>query len=137
MSGADAKAKPFTPYADVHAFHAAFDHPASFRPVLQEETRRLARADWLQEEVDELREATSIMLQADAYIDLIYFAVGGLVEMGIDPAPLWDIVHGANMAKIHPDGTVQRREDGKIIKPEGWVPPDAALVAEIERQINA
>jgi len=33
-------------------------------------------------------------------------------------------VHYNNMSKVHPDGTVKRREDGKVMKPEGYVPVD-------------
>jgi predicted HAD superfamily Cof-like phosphohydrolase len=36
-------------------------------------------------------------------------------------------VHRSNMAKLV-DGRVLRREDGKIIKPPGWTPPDIAGV---------
>jgi predicted HAD superfamily Cof-like phosphohydrolase len=32
-------------------------------------------------------------------------------------------VHRSNMAKLV-DGKVIRREDGKILKPAGWTPPD-------------
>jgi predicted HAD superfamily Cof-like phosphohydrolase len=123
-------------YFDVHDFHRTFDHPRNLTPVLQPADRVEARADWLDEEVIELREATTIAEQADAYIDIIYFAVGGLVEMGVNPDKLWSIVHGANMAKVWPDGTVRRRADGKIVKPDGWVAPDALIEAEILRQVG-
>ena len=33
-------------------------------------------------------------------------------------------VHRNNMSKVQPDGTVKRREDGKVLKPEGYVPVD-------------
>ena len=124
-------------YVDVHEFHRVFSHPARLTPGLQPADRVAARADWLDEEVGELRDAKNIYDQADAYIDIIYFAVGGLVEMGVDPSELWRIVHGANMAKVQPDGTVKRREDGKIIKPAGWRAPDEAIAEEINRQIGA
>lgn len=124
-------------YRDVREFHVVFDHPFSDRPVMQPETRKTARADWIDEEVRELREAGTVFDAADAYLDIAYFAIGGLVEMGINPGPLWQIVHAANMAKLQPDGTVKRREDGKIIKPEGWVPPDALLIREIRHQFDA
>lgn len=112
----------------------------------------LTRAKWVHSEADELVDDTSgiglvtpgsnamidlIAKQADAFIDMIYFAAGGLVRMGIDPSPLWDIAHGQNMAKVQPDGSVRRDEDGKVIKPEGWVDPHALQVAEVKRQIDA
>jgi len=33
-------------------------------------------------------------------------------------------VHANNMSKVHADGTVRRREDGKVLKPEGYQPCD-------------
>ena len=33
-------------------------------------------------------------------------------------------IHRSNMAKIQPDGTIKRRKDGKILKPESWTPPE-------------
>jgi predicted HAD superfamily Cof-like phosphohydrolase len=34
-------------------------------------------------------------------------------------------VHRSNMAKLV-DGKVLRRDDGKVLKPEGWQPPQLA-----------
>jgi hypothetical protein len=74
--------------------------------------------------------------QADAFLDAVYFSIGGLVRLGIDFKPLWNIIHGQNMAKRQPDGSVSRRaHDGKVIKPDGWVDPHELLVAEIKRQL--
>jgi len=123
--------------ADVRAFHAALAPDLIAKaPRLQPPERANGRADWLTEEADELREATTIYDQADAYIDSIYFAIGGLVDLGINPQPLWNIVHAANMAKIWPDGSIQRRVDGKIIKPKAWQDPTEALQEEVNRQIG-
>ncbi|WP_188187491.1 hypothetical protein [Nonomuraea sp. SYSU D8015] len=33
-------------------------------------------------------------------------------------------VHAANLAKVWPDGKIHKREDGKILKPPTWTPPD-------------
>jgi predicted HAD superfamily Cof-like phosphohydrolase len=121
---------------DVTDFHDAFDVPYPLAPTMQDAFHAGRRSAWIKEEADELLEATDLAGQADAYIDAIYFAVGGLVELGIDPSPLWAIVHGANMAKRLPDGTVERHpETGKIIKPAGWVAPEPLLRAEVQRQI--
>jgi len=44
---------------------------------------------------------------------------------GYDIQGAWDEVVKTNMAKVDPaTGKVRRREDGKILKPEGWKPPD-------------
>lgn len=54
-------------------------------------------------------------------IDLIYVALGALVEAGISPeeaAAVWAEVHRANMDKAISPG------EWKAAKPEGWRPPD-------------
>jgi predicted HAD superfamily Cof-like phosphohydrolase len=39
----------------------------------------------------------------------------------------WNEVMRTNFAKIDPEtGKVRKREDGKVLKPEGWTPPDLA-----------
>lgn len=61
---------------------------------------------------------------ADALVDSVYVILGCVVAMDLPWQELWDEVQRSNMAKVHADGSVRRREDGKILKPEGWVPPD-------------
>lgn len=120
----------------VKDFHKAFGHPVSEKPKMLETERLTSRANWIIEEVNELLEAKTVTDQADACIDAIYFLLGNLVEMGVEPQPLFDIVQGANMAKLFPDGTPHYREDGKVIKPEGWEAPEPKLEAEIKRQLG-
>lgn len=75
--------------------------------------------------------------QVDALTDGLYFIMGSFNENGIKPTPTFDIVQGANMAKLGADGKPIRREsDGKIMKPEGWVAPEPQLEAEVLRQIE-
>lgn len=120
----------------VKAFHEAFGAPAADRPVLLAPERVGYRVAWLREEVDELTEAQTIAEQADAVIDLIYFALGTLVEMGVRPQELFEIVHTANMQKLWPDGKVRTRsDDGKILKPPGWQAPEPLLEAAIHKQL--
>ncbi|AEJ62071.1 Protein of unknown function DUF2166 [Spirochaeta thermophila DSM 6578] len=120
----------------VREFHLRFGHPHEDRPRFLEGKRAAARAKWMQEEVEEFLEAEDVVDQADAMIDLIYFALGTLVEMGVKPEPLFRIVHEANMKKLWPDGKPHYNEDGKTVKPPGWTDPYPALQAEIERQGN-
>lgn len=60
--------------------------------------------------------------------------------MGIDPDPIFSIVHQANMGKVFPDGKPRyRKTDGKVMKPASWekdFAPEPKIRAEIERQIN-
>jgi hypothetical protein len=78
-----------------------------------------------------------IIGQMDAVVDAFYFLAGTCVEIGIQPQALFEIVQAANMAKLGADGKpIIRESDGKIMKPEGWEPPEAKLEVEIKRQIN-
>ena len=74
--------------------------------------------------------------QADAFTDILYFGNGGFAEMGVNPDPLFSIVHGANMAKIFPDGKPHYNEVGKVIKPPQWQPPEEFIEEEIKRQLG-
>ena len=121
-------------YDDVKEFHERFGHPAREAPTLLTAERAAARASWMQEEVAEFLAAQNVSDQADAMIDLIYFALGTMVEMGVRPEKLFEIVHGANMQKLWPDGKPRYRDDGKTIKPPSWVDPYDAIREEIERQ---
>jgi predicted HAD superfamily Cof-like phosphohydrolase len=121
----------------VKGFHEAFRHPTVDEPSFLNRERLGSRMDWMREEINELAAAETLDDQADAVVDLIYFALGTLVEMGVDGEPLFHIVHNANMQKLWPDGKPRFREsDGKVIKPEGWLPPEPALREEIARQKN-
>jgi len=61
----------------------------------------------------------------DALVDLSYFIAGMGLEMGLPMDRMWDEVQRANMDKF-PGGVALRRPDGKVVKPEGWKPPDHA-----------
>jgi predicted HAD superfamily Cof-like phosphohydrolase len=56
--------------------------------------------------------------------DIIYIVCGTAASYGIPLDVVFDEVHKSNMAKLGPDGKPKRREDGKILKPDGWTPPD-------------
>ena len=111
-------------FEQVKNFHVKFGSPVSEAPVLLTEERAKFRAGFMLEEIREFTESQNIYDQADAMIDLIYFALGTLVEMGVKPKNIFDIVHDANMSKIWEDGKVRYREgDGKVLKPPSWEDP--------------
>ena len=90
-------------------------------------------AEMVNDELDELREATDVVEQADALVDAVYYICDTAVRHGMNLDRVFEIVHGANMAKVV-DGRVVRRDDGKILKPEGWRDPGPLLAAELGRQ---
>lgn len=121
----------------VRAFHVAFGHPTAEQPLRMGPYYVERRIGFIQEELEELRIANTRVAQADAFLDILYFALGGLVEMGLKAGPLFDAVHDANMAKLWPDGELHRDEKtGKTIKPPGWVGPEEAMNVEIARQVE-
>lgn len=119
----------------VKEFQKKFNHPVSCTPVVMSNERAKKRYDWMLEEIDEFIEAKDIVEQADAMIDLIYFALGTLVEMGIKPDSLFEIVHMANMSKLWEDGKPHYNK-GKIIKPLTWEDPYDKLAEEIKKQMD-
>lgn len=119
----------------VMEFHQHFDVPRRETPELLAAERVETRVNWLLEEINEFKEASTIQDQADAMIDTIYLALGTLVEMGVKPEALFNIVHEANMSKLWEDGRPRYREsDGKVIKPPTWKDPQPRLAEEIEEQ---
>ncbi|MFI3248693.1 MAG: HAD family hydrolase [Rikenellaceae bacterium] len=120
----------------VREFHEKFGHPCPDAPVMIDTKRALSRGKWMNEEVAEFLVAKDIYEQADAMIDVIYFALGTMVEMGLEADELFDIVQSANMAKLFPDGKPHYNpKDGKVIKPEGWEDPAPKIRSYIDSVI--
>ena len=60
----------------------------------------------------------------DALLDIMVVTVGALQSLGVDAEGAWKEVMSTNFAKIDSlTGQVRKREDGKILKPTGWQPP--------------
>ena len=63
--------------------------------------------------------------QLDALIDILVVTVGAIHSMGADGEGAWKEVMRTNFAKINKEtGKVRKREDGKILKPLNWQPPN-------------
>lgn len=121
---------------NVAEFHEKFSLPLGQQDVLTDDQHAQEfRTGFLQEELDELKEAlaTGNRVKAfDALLDLVYVAYGTALFLGVDPAQ-WHAgmhaVHSCNMAKER----VLRAEDSKrgstfdVRKPVGWVGPEARL----------
>jgi predicted HAD superfamily Cof-like phosphohydrolase len=62
--------------------------------------------------------------QLDALIDILVVTIGAIHSAGMDAEGAWNEVMRTNFAKIDSaTGKVRKREDGKVLKPEGWTPP--------------
>ena len=83
------------------------------------------RKNFLQEELDELKEAKTAEDIVDALIDLCVIAIGTLDSFGVDPYKAWNRVHNANMKKEV--GIKESRPNPlglpDLIKPKGWRAP--------------
>jgi predicted HAD superfamily Cof-like phosphohydrolase len=61
----------------------------------------------------------------DALIDILVVTIGAIHSMGADAEGAWKEVMRTNFAKIDKEtGKVRKREDGKVLKPLGWTPPE-------------
>jgi predicted HAD superfamily Cof-like phosphohydrolase len=114
---------------DVRAFHLVTDTPVLASPQIPNADRILLRKRLIDEEVNvELFTAmkeNNIVEIADAIADSIYVLIGTALEYGIPLDAVWGEVQISNMAKVDLDtGKVRRREDGKVLKSEGWTKPD-------------
>jgi predicted HAD superfamily Cof-like phosphohydrolase len=81
----------------------------------------------IEEEFNELTAAQDRVDALDALIDILVVTIGAIHSMGADAEGAWDEVMRTNAAKVDLDtGKVIKREDGKILKPLNWTPPNLA-----------
>jgi predicted HAD superfamily Cof-like phosphohydrolase len=86
----------------------------------------------IREEFDELCESDNIVDDLDALIDILVVTIGAIHSLGANAEGAWDEVMRTNFAKIDPaTGKVRKREDGKILKPKGWTPPNLAPLTKM------
>lgn len=89
-------------------------------------------ADLLKEELAEALDAMETgdpVELLDGLTDLVYVAYGCALECGFDLDAAFAEVHRSNLSKLMPDGTVLRREDGKVLKGPNFSPPDLRKLA--------
>ena len=88
----------------------------------------------IKEEFDELYQALcdkDIVEVADACADLKWVIEGLEHTLNIPQQEVWDEVARSNLQKVDPvTGKVLKREDGKVMKPENWTPPDIKSIFE-------
>ncbi len=82
----------------------------------------------IEEEAEELNAALIAKDRTemlDALVDILVVTIGAINSMGADGEGAWNEVMRTNFAKIDEvTGKVRKREDGKVLKPEGWQPPN-------------
>ena len=84
----------------------------------------------INEEVEELKEANRLGDRVeclDALVDIMVVTAGALHSLGVDADGAWKEVMRSNFDKVDPrTGRVNKREDGKVLKPDNWEPPRLA-----------
>lgn len=117
----------------VGEFQSAFGIESPKRPTLLPKERAVFRHKLLKEEVKEIEQgekAADIVQVADGIIDSMYILIGTAHEYGLADRldMLFDEVHRSNMTKMGPDGKAIFREDGKVMKPDTYSPPNLARI---------
>ena len=83
----------------------------------------LMKEEW--KELQEAIEANDRVEILDALEDFVVVSIGAMHSAGFDGEGGWKEVMRTNFAKIDKEtGKVRKREDGKVLKPTGWTPPD-------------
>lgn len=121
-------------YQDILDLTKAFgSHIEPFPRIPPDHIQRLRRK-LIREEVNEMLDGMdndNVEKTADGAADSIVVILGTCVAYGIDLRPIWKEIHKTNMAKVA--GGVIRREDGKVLKPEGWQPPRVKELLDEQR----
>ena len=123
------EARWFDPFEAVLEFHRAFDVLVGRAPASPDSGVVDLRLKLIKEELAELEAAMAegnLIGIADGLADLLYVVYGTAVSYGMDIRPIFDEVHRSNMAKV--GGA--KREDGKVLKPDGWAAPNLAPILE-------
>ena len=111
------------PFKDIDTFQTACDQEPS-------DANYKMYLSLVDEEVGELVEAVAAddkVEQLDALVDILVVTMGAIRAAGWDSEAAWNEVMRTNFAKINPEtGKVRKREDGKVLKPEGWKAPELA-----------
>ena len=122
------------PFRDQEKFMRACDQTVDARnadqfnmylKLIEEEAEELNQAILAKDKVEML----------DALIDILVVTIGAIHSMGADAEGAWKEVMRSNFAKIGDDGKVRKREDGKVLKPVGWTPPDLKPFVDKETSI--
>ncbi len=115
-------------FTDVSVFLSAVGQETPATPQKTVSDQAQLYKQLIEEEVSEFWEAEAVgddVEEIDACFDMIWVIVGYMKSRGWDCEGIWDEGAKSNLSKIDPvTGLVRKREDGKILKPEGWQPPD-------------
>ena len=79
----------------------------------------------IHEEYQEYLDANYDVEELDACMDMIWVILGYCYMKGWDVDGAWKEVARSNLDKINPETKkVNKNENGKVMKPDGWRPPE-------------
>jgi predicted HAD superfamily Cof-like phosphohydrolase len=111
-------------FTDVQVFMSAAGHTITENNLNQAQLYK----DLIKEEVSEFWDAEAVsddVEEIDACFDMIWVIIGYMLSRGWDCNKIWDEGALSNLRKIDKETRkVLKRDDGKVLKPEGWQPPD-------------
>jgi predicted HAD superfamily Cof-like phosphohydrolase len=111
-------------FLDVESFMISCGHTVSENNILQSELYYRLIVEEFNEFIQAKKENDDVEL-ADACFDMIWVIAGYMLSKGWNCHDIWNEGADSNFKKVDPvTGKVKRREDGKILKPDGWVKPD-------------
>lgn len=113
-------------FNSVKDFHVAFGQLVGENPEFPDKEIRNLRKRLLTEEFKEYiigEDNNDLENVAKELADIIYIVCGTAVSYGIPLDKVFAEVHRSNMDKLV-DGKVIYRDDGKVLKPDGWQPPN-------------
>lgn len=115
-------------FTDVQVFMAAAGQETLHRPIKLETPQAQLYKKLIKEEFQEFLDADAEeddVERLDACFDMMWVIIGYMISRGWDCESAWDEGAKSNLSKIDKEtGKVKKREDGKVLKPEGWKPPD-------------
>jgi len=119
----------FDMFKDVRDFHLKFTLPVEPYPSFPPKELLEFRVKFLEEEVNEFKDACNandLTLALDALIDLVYIALGTAVTMRLPWYECWNHVQNANMKKIRAsvENPSIRNQQFDVVKPAGWESPN-------------
>ena len=112
---------------DIYEMHTEFGVREAVEKLNPDQLKAFLefRIRFLQEELDEMKNAENMEDVTDALIDLCVVAIGTMDALQIDPQKAWNEVHVANMSKKVGIKASRPNPLGlpDLIKPEGWKAP--------------
>jgi predicted HAD superfamily Cof-like phosphohydrolase len=122
--------------SDVRIFMEACGQDVQNRPGFTDDNYKQAvlYLNLIREEMAELEEGfenRDIVETADACGDLIWVIFGLCNTLGIPMNPVWQEITSSNMSKTV-EGKVVRRDDGKILKPDTYFPPNIHRALQLQ-----